>query len=133
MRLDQGSHFIHVLPVPKLKHSLEFKKSTSGRFFTAVMDSFSGSFPLEFNSFYLDMSSEEDNEVVPATATGTLIEEEVPQQLEETAVSPATAALKDAESKQRDPPKTVQQRLTQRLVLPLMRVSLRTLSVSCRL
>ena len=97
------------------------------------MDSFSGSFPLEFNSFYLDMSSEEDNEAVPATATGTLIEEEVPQQLEETAVSPATAALKDAESKQPDPPKTVQQRLTQRLVLPLMRVSLRTLSVSCRL
>ena len=69
------------------------------------MDSFSGSFPLEFISFYLDMSSEEHNEVVPATATGTLIEEEVPQQLEETAVSQTTAALKDAESKQPDPPK----------------------------
>ena len=51
------------------------------------------------------MSSEEHNEVVPATATGTLIEEEVPQQLEETAVSQTTAALKDAESKQPDPPK----------------------------
>ena len=70
------------------------------------MDTFSGSFPLEFISFYIDMSSEEDNEVVPATATGTLIEEEVPQQqLEETAVSQATAALKDAESKQPHPPK----------------------------
>ena len=69
------------------------------------MDSFSGSFQLEIISFYLDMSSEEHNEVVPATATGTLIEEEVPQQLEETAVSQATAALKDAESKQPDPPK----------------------------
>ena len=51
------------------------------------------------------MSSKEHNEVVPATANGTLIEEEVPQQLEETAVSQATAALKDAESKQPDPPK----------------------------
>ena len=69
------------------------------------MDSFSGSFPLEITSFYLDMSSEEHNEVVPATATGTLIDEEVPQQLEETAVSQATAALKDADSKQPDPPK----------------------------
>ena len=46
------------------------------------MDSFSGSSPLEFISFYLDMSSEEHNKVVPATATGTLVEEEVPQQLE---------------------------------------------------
>ena len=70
------------------------------------MDSFSGSFPLGFISFYLDMSSEEHNEVVIATATGTLIEEEVRQQLEETAVSQATAAVKDAESKQHpDPPK----------------------------
>ena len=46
------------------------------------MESFSGSFSLEFISFYLDMSSEEHNEVVPATATGTLIEEEVPQRHE---------------------------------------------------
>ena len=68
------------------------------------MDSFSGKFPLEFISFYLDMSSEEHTEVVPATATGTLVEE-VPQQLEETAVSQTTTALKDAESKQPDPPK----------------------------
>ena len=50
------------------------------------MDSFSGSSPLEFISFYLDMSSEEHNEVVPATATGTLVEE-VPQQPEETVVN----------------------------------------------
>ena len=87
-------------------HSLEFKISTSGRFFNTVMDSFSGNFPLEFISFYLDMSSEEHNEVIPGT--GTLIEKEVPQQLEETAVSQATAALKalkDAEPKQPDPPK----------------------------
>ena len=34
-----------------------------------------------------------------------MIEEEVPQQLEEAAVSQTTAALKDAESKQPDPPK----------------------------
>ena len=68
------------------------------------MDSFSGMFPLEFISFYLDMSSEEHNETVPATATGTLIEE-VPQRHEETAVSQATATLKDAESKQPEPPK----------------------------
>ena len=66
------------------------------------MDSFSGSFPLEFISFYLDMSSEEHNKIVPATATGTLIEEEVPQQHEETAVSQTT---NDAESKQPEPPK----------------------------
>ena len=68
------------------------------------MDSFSGRFPLEFISFYLDMLSEEHNEIVPATATGTLIEE-VPQRHEETAVSQATATLKDAESKQPEPPK----------------------------
>ena len=70
------------------------------------MDSFSGSFPLEFISFYLDMSSEEHNEVVPATATGTLIEEKFHNSSKkETAVSQATTALKDAESKQPDPPK----------------------------
>ena len=69
------------------------------------MDSFSGSFPFEFISFYLHMSSEEHNEIVLATATGTLIEEEVPQRHEETAVSQATATLKDAESKQPEPPK----------------------------
>ena len=69
------------------------------------MDSFSGSFPLEFISFYLDKSSEEHNEIVPATTTGTLIEEEVPQRHEETTVSQATATLKDAESKQPEPPK----------------------------
>ena len=79
------------------------------------------------------MSSEEHIEIVPATATGTLIEEEVPQRHEETAVSQATATLKDAESKQPEPPKTIQQRLTQLLVHPLMRVSLRTWNVSCRL
>ena len=69
------------------------------------MDSFSGSFPLEFIPFYLDMSSEEHNEVVPAIATATLVEEEIPQQLEETVVSQAITAPKDAESKQPDPPK----------------------------
>ena len=69
------------------------------------MDSFSGSSPLEFISFYLDMSSEEHNEVIPATATGTLIEEEVPQQPEETVVNQTATAIKDAESKQPDPPK----------------------------
>ena len=69
------------------------------------MESFSGSFSLEFISVYLDMSSEEHNEVVPATATGTLIEEEVPQRHEKTAVSQTTATLKDAESKQPEPPK----------------------------
>ena len=69
------------------------------------MDSFSGSSPLEFISFYLDMSPEEHNEVVPATATGTLVEEEVPQQPEETVVSQTVTALKEAESKQPDPPK----------------------------
>ena len=51
------------------------------------------------------MSSEEHNEVVPATATGTLVEEEVPQQPEETVVNQTATALKDAESKQPDPPK----------------------------
>ena len=69
------------------------------------MDFFSGSSLLEFISFYLDMSSEEHNEIVPAIATGTLVEEEVPQQLEETVVSQTITALKDAESKQPDPPK----------------------------
>ena len=69
------------------------------------MDSFSGSFPLEFISFYLDKSSDEHNEIVPATTTGTLIEEEVPQRHEETTVRQATATLKDAESKQPEPPK----------------------------
>ena len=51
------------------------------------------------------MSSEEHNEVVTATATGTLVEEEVSQQPEETVVSQTVTALKDAESKQPDPPK----------------------------
>ena len=51
------------------------------------------------------MLSAEHNKVVPAIATGTLVEEEVPQQLEETAVSQTTTALKDAESKHPDPPK----------------------------
>ena len=39
------------------------------------MDSFSGSFPLEFISFCLDMSSEERNDIVPATATASMAEE----------------------------------------------------------
>ena len=69
------------------------------------MDSFSGSSPLDFISFYLDMSSEEHNEIIPATATGTLTEEEVPQQPEETVVDQTATAIKDAESKQPDPPK----------------------------
>ena len=69
------------------------------------MDSFSGSSPLEFISFYLDMSSEEHNEVISATATGTLTKEEVPQQPEETVVDQTATAIKDAESKQPDPPK----------------------------
>ena len=77
------------------------------------------------------MSSEEHNEVVPATATGTLAEEEVPQQPEETVFS--QTALKAAESKQPDPPKDTQLGLIQLPALPPMRVSLRTLSVSCRL
>ena len=51
------------------------------------------------------MSSEEHNEIVPATATGTLIKEEVPQRHEEIAVSQASVTLKDAESKQPEPPK----------------------------
>ena len=50
------------------------------------------------------MSSEEHNEIAPATASGTLIEKEVPQRHEETAVSQATATLMDAESKQPEPP-----------------------------
>ena len=69
------------------------------------MDSFSGSSPLDFISFYLDMSSEEHNEIIPATAAGTLTEEEVPQQPEETVVDQTAPAIKDAESKQPDPPK----------------------------
>ena len=51
------------------------------------------------------MSSEEHNEIIPATATGTLTEEEVPQQPEETVVDQTATAIKDAESKQPDPPK----------------------------
>ena len=69
------------------------------------MDSFSGSSPLDFISFYLDMSSEEHNEIIPATATGTLTEDEVPQQPEETVVDQTATAIKDAESKRPDPPK----------------------------
>ena len=69
------------------------------------MDSFSGSSPLNFISFYLDMSSEENNEIIPATATGALTEEEVPQQAEETVVDQTATAIKDAESKQPDPPR----------------------------
>ena len=69
------------------------------------MDSFSGSSPLDFISFYLDMSSEEHNKTIPATATGTLTEEEVPQQPEETVIDQTATAIKDAESKQPDPPK----------------------------
>ena len=51
------------------------------------------------------MSSEEHNEIIPATATGTVTEEEVPQQPEETVVDQTATAIKDAESKQPDPSK----------------------------
>ena len=50
------------------------------------------------------MSSEEHNELFPATTTETPMEEEVPQRHEETAVSQTTATLEDAESKQLEPP-----------------------------
>ena len=45
------------------------------------MDSFSGSFPLEFISFYLDMSSEDRNEATPEFAAETQVEESVVQTL----------------------------------------------------
>ena len=68
------------------------------------MDFFSGSFPLEFISFYLDMSSEERNGADPATTTETPMEENVPQVHEEAEISHATATLEDAESKQLEQP-----------------------------
>ena len=68
------------------------------------MDSFSGSFPLEVISFYLDMSSEERNEADPATTTETPMEEDVPQVHEEAEISHATATLEDAEYEQLEQP-----------------------------
>ena len=68
------------------------------------MDSFSGSFPLEFTSFYLDMSSKERNEADPVTPTETPMEEEIPQVHKEAEICHATATLKDAESKQLEQP-----------------------------
>ena len=49
--------------------------TTSGRFFNEVMDSFSGRFPLDFISFYLDMSSEEFTEKNPGLTVGNQPEE----------------------------------------------------------
>ena len=68
------------------------------------MDSLSGSFPLEFVPFCLDMSSEEQIDIVPATATESLTEEEVATRHEEAATSQATSISVDAESKQLEPP-----------------------------
>ena len=67
------------------------------------MDSFSGSFPLEFISFCLDMSSEERNDFVPATATASMAEEEVAIP-EEAGTSQATSIPVDTESTQLVPP-----------------------------
>ena len=63
------------------------------------MDSFSGSFPLEFISFCLDMSSEERNDIVPAVATASMAEEEVAIP-EEAGTSQATSIPVNAESTQ---------------------------------
>ena len=63
------------------------------------MDSFSGSYPLEFISFCLDMSSEEQNDIVPATATASMTEEEVAIP-EEAGTSQATSIPVDPESTQ---------------------------------
>ena len=63
------------------------------------MDSFSGSYPLEFISFCLDMSSEEQNDIVPATATAPMTEEEVAIP-EEAGTSQATSIPVDPESTQ---------------------------------
>ena len=67
------------------------------------MDSFSGSYPLEFISFCLDMSSEEQNDTVPATATASMTEEEVAIP-EEAGTSQATSIPVDPESTQLVPP-----------------------------
>ena len=69
------------------------------------MDSFSGSFPLEFISFYLDMSTEENNEIVPATTTEALTEEAAPHQTEETAENRSALAQEDSGSTYPSPPK----------------------------
>ena len=63
------------------------------------MDSFSGSYPLEFISFCLDMSSEEQNDIVPATSTASMTEEEVAIP-EEAGTSKATSIPVDPESTQ---------------------------------
>ena len=68
------------------------------------MDSFSGSFPLEFIFFCLDMSSEEQIDIVPATATESPAEEEVATRHEEATTGHATSIPGDAVSKQLEPP-----------------------------
>ena len=62
------------------------------------MDSFSGSYPPEFISFYLDMSSEEQSEAVLATTTEPRIEEEVSQSHEKATASQAISGHGDVES-----------------------------------
>ena len=69
------------------------------------MDFFSGSFPLEFISFYLDMASEENNEIAPATTTEALMEEEVLRQSEETVTSQSALTPEDSGSKRPNSPK----------------------------
>ena len=101
------------------------------------MDSFSGSFPLEFISFYLDISSEELNEAGPATTTTTTtteipMVEEVPQVHEEAEISHATATLEDAESKQHEQTDDNPTKVGLSPVLALVRASPPILNVSYR-
>ena len=60
------------------------------------MDSFSGSFPLEFISSYLDMSSEDRNEATPEFAAETHVEESVVQTLIEPEAGQSSEARVDA-------------------------------------
>ena len=52
---------------------------TSGSIYNAVMDSYSGMFPFEFVSFYIDMASEGCNEANPVETAEAQMEESVPQ------------------------------------------------------
>ena len=68
------------------------------------MDSFSGRFPLDFISFYLDMSSEEINEENPGLTVGSQPEESAPQTQGETRPRQENESQTETEPKEQEKP-----------------------------
>ena len=68
------------------------------------MDSFSGRFPLDFISFYLDMSSEEINEENPGLTVGSQPEQSAPQTQGETRPRQENESQTETELKEQEKP-----------------------------